>query len=174
MTDHGTTQGKAAGELAADYIRKFKDGYYADSVPQNIKFISSPFIRTLQTCSHFSEALRKKFGDETPGSITINNNIVVTLNSASYRCFAEGVLKRDGQSKDLSDWLYNTSSLELDKNAAQLFKADGTYKDSNKTERYVKGFSDIAQRYAQAIESRSVLVCLSHSDGINEFLSAFK
>ena len=74
----------------------------------------------------------------------------------------------------MSDWLYNTSSLEVDKNAAKLFKTDGTYKDSNKTERYVKGVSDIAQRYAQEIESRSVLVCLSHSDGINEFLSAFK
>ena len=48
----------------ADWITKYKSGYYAKDIIKNLTLLSSPFIRTMQTCSRFSAALRNKFNDD--------------------------------------------------------------------------------------------------------------
>ena len=58
---------------------------------------------------------------------------------------SEGILKSQGEAKTIQNWMDGkiTGGLASDPGAAELYKADGSYTDTDVKARYTQGFQDI-------------------------------
>ena len=156
----------SVGEQVREWTQTYKSGLFNNC---KTTFISSPFIRTLQTCVFFGCGLTGQ--SQIP--IVTNNNIVVKLGSSSSSVFQKGILATTKFEKLNSQWLDGRlSAIQSDSGQAVLFKTNGTHKETSCKDRYLVGFTDILQRKMATLSETEVVILLSHSDGINSFLKS--
>ena len=125
-------------------------------------YLSSPFIRTLQTCAYFGYGFS---GGNTKCQIHANNNIVVKLNGGSKGVFKSGVLASCGPEATISTFMDSLCEKITPHDSTywqELYTPDGSYTENSCNDRYLKGFQDIIQKG----KDKQVIFAFSHSDGI--------
>ena len=182
LTENGKQLAFQTAKLTEEFLNTYRDGAFKDcpQKDETFKMISSRFLRTLQTAAYFKNGL---IGEDTKKDLYLNNNIVVELGTYGgdpSTVFQKGKLAQEGEERVLKNWMDckpDTMRLVQDENAVKQFKTDGSYRDTNLTERYITGFQDIVQKHFVEREDNpphQVITCISHSCGIDPFIEAFR
>ncbi|CDW91154.1 UNKNOWN [Stylonychia lemnae] len=159
LSKNGKQQSLKAGQNIKEVIKSL--GYEDCS----IKYIVSPFIRTLQTAAYLQFGITGK----TDTTLITNPSICVKLAAKMKQDpLTKGTLAKYDLKKVISDYLDQKVGDIVSDALAKLDRP--TFPEETSKQRYIKGFKDIIQSHFIEQESlKQVIILVSHSDGINAF-----
>eukprot|EP00347_Sterkiella_histriomuscorum_P023034 403336211 len=163
LSDNGKQQSLKAGQNIRNIIDEMG---YGGEVP--LKIIVSPFIRTLQTAAYLSYGLNQN----TKSQIITNPNICVKLSqSMKMDPLTKGTFAKNDQRTLISKYLDQKLGSIVNDEMTQLQKPK--FPELKSKSRYIAGFNDIIKNHIVNCNKidKQVIILVSHSDGINPFLS---